>query len=293
MTVTDREKSAASDGDSVTAIPHSTPDNGSGRQDLISAQNVTVRFGGLVALSDISISVPRGSIVGLVGPNGAGKSTLFNVISGLVRPDAGQILLEGADITDSSVQTRARLGIGRTFQRPEMFVSLTVRENITLAYRMRHARSRLWRDLLLPARSRAAGAEEERAVSEAITLVGLKSVEHARAAGLPLGHARRVEMARAIVMAPKAILLDEPSSGLDPTETAQFSRMLTMLSGERDIGLLLVEHNVGMVLDLCQRIHVLDFGVGIAAGPPEEIRHSEAVHAAYFGHAEAAEGGAF
>ena len=288
MTVTDREKSAAPGGD-VTVVPDDSA-GGPSRQDLLSAQNVTVRFGGLVALSDISLSVPRGSIVGLVGPNGAGKSTLFNVISGIVRPQAGHVFLEGAEITETSVQARARLGIGRTFQRPEMFVSLTVRENITLAYRMRHARSRLWRDLLLPTRTRAAGAEEERAVADAVQLLGLQPVQHSRAAGLPLGYARRVEMARAIVATPKVILLDEPSSGLDPAETAQFSRTLTMLAGERDIGLLLVEHNVGMVLDLCERIHVLDFGVGIAAGPPAEIRDSEAVHAAYFGRADAEDG---
>lgn len=286
MTASERAKSGPGAG-RFTSVPRGVQVLQPDRRNLLNVDHVTVRFGGLVALSDVSISVPQGGIVGLVGPNGAGKSTLFNVISGIVRPSAGRVVLDGADIMQASIEARARLGIARTFQHPEVFSSLTVRESTTLAYRMRYARSRIWRDLLVPVHRRAGDTDEEKAVSDVLELVGLDSVGDCRAAGLPLGYARRLEMARAIVMSPKVILLDEPSSGLDSTETRQFSRMLRMLSQERGVGLLLVEHNVGMVLELCERIHVLDFGIGIAAGSPDEIRQSEAVHAAYFGRTDA------
>ncbi len=256
----------------------------------IEARNVTVRFGGLVALNDVSLTVPPASIVGLVGPNGAGKTTLFGVLSGLLHPQGGDVFLAGKKVTGASPSKRSRLGLARTFQQLELFMGLTVREHVVLGYRVRKRRSRLWTDLLTFGALHRASAEENERVDHLVELLGLNGVANTAASVLPLGTARRVEVARALATGPSIVLLDEPSSGLDGHETSQLGAALRTVVEEEHVSLLLVEHDVAMVLGLSSQVAVLDFGVRIAHGTPDEIRNDPAVRAAYLGDDEAVEG---
>ncbi len=257
---------------------------------VLEARDVTVRFGGLVALSEVSITVPRGTIVGLVGPNGAGKTTLFHVVSGLLRPQHGEVFLAGQRITNRSPAKRARLGLARTFQQLELFMGLTVREHVVLGYRVRNERSRLWSDLITAGALHRESREEKERVDYLVGLLGLASVANMPAAALPLGTARRVEVARALATGPAVVLLDEPSSGLDAHETSQLAGALRRVVEEEKVSMLLVEHDVAMVLGLSSFVSVLDFGLCIAQGTPDEIRADPAVRAAYLGDDEAVEG---
>jgi branched-chain amino acid transport system ATP-binding protein len=256
----------------------------------IEARNVTVRFGGLVALNDVSLEVAPGSIVGLVGPNGAGKTTLFGVLSGLLNPQGGEVFLGGQKITGKSPSTRARLGLARTFQQLELFMGLTVREHVVLGYRVRNQRRRLWSDLVTAGALHPASDDENARVDRLVDLLGLTSVANTAASVLPLGTARRVEVARALATGPSIVLLDEPSSGLDGHETSQLGAALRTVVEEEKVSLLLVEHDVAMVLGLSSQVAVLDFGVRIAYGTPDAIRNDPAVRAAYLGDDEAVEG---
>jgi branched-chain amino acid transport system ATP-binding protein len=256
----------------------------------LQARDVTVRFGGLVALSDVSISVPPATIVGLVGPNGAGKTTLFHVVSGLLRPQRGEVYLSGKRVTRATPAKRARLGLARTFQQLELFMGLTTREHIVLGYRVRHAHRRLWSDLLTAGALHRESREEQQRVDHLVDLLGLTSVAGTQVASLPLGTARRVEVGRALATDPSIVLLDEPSSGLDLNETAQLSAALRTVAAEEQVSMLLVEHDVAMVLGLSSFVSVLDFGECIAEGTPDEIRINPAVRAAYLGDDEAVEG---
>jgi branched-chain amino acid transport system ATP-binding protein len=249
----------------------------------LECRDVTVRFGGVVALSSFSLSVPPAAIVGLVGPNGAGKSTLFSVLSGLHRPNEGQVLFEGGDITRTTAARRARLGLARTFQHPEMFAGLTTREHIQIAHRVSTSRSRIWTDVATGRGFRPADRAEIEAVDALLDALHLTEIADRPVAGLPLGMTRLVEIARALATNPKVLLFDEPSSGLDAQETEQVARVLERAVERSGVSLLLVEHDVAMVLGLCRYIYVLDFGVKIGEGTPDEIRADPAVRAAYLG----------
>ena len=252
---------------------------------VLSAQGVTKRFGGLVALGGVALEVPAHSIVGLVGPNGAGKSTLFAVLSGLLRPDAGEVTLDGVDVTSASPQQRARAGLARTFQQPELFLSLSVREHLVLAHRMRFERRRLWRDMFDPTAIIRKNHSEDEAVDALLELLDLTALSATSVGTLPLGTSRLVEVGRALATNPTVLLLDEPLSGLDVRESKALAAALDRVvrhSG-RDISLLFVEHDVATVLALSDLIYVLDFGEIIEAGTPALIRDSEAVRAAYLG----------
>ena len=251
----------------------------------LSCTEVTVRFGGLVAVDEVSIAVPPAEIVGLVGPNGAGKSTLFGVLSGLLPPTRGRVYLEGEDITGVTPQQRATLGLGRTFQHPELFAGLTVRDHLVLAHRVRSERSRVWSDLFTAGSLRRPAPAEQTSVDGLIELLGLGPVAGRPAVGMPLGVARLIELGRALATEPKVLLLDEPSSGLDSAESEEFETTLSRLAQERQISVLLVEHDIEMVMRMCTTIHVLDFGTCIATGTPEEIRSDPLVRAAYLGQA--------
>jgi ABC-type branched-subunit amino acid transport system ATPase component len=250
---------------------------------ILEATDITVRFGGLIALQDVTVQVPESSTVGLVGPNGAGKSTLFGVLSGLVRPASGRVRLRGADVTGANPQARARGGIARTFQHPELFADLTVREHLLLADRMHNARRRLWADLLTAGGLRPAGSAESARTDALIDALGLAGVADRRAAGLPLGICRLVEVGRALAAEPAVMLLDEASSGLDAAETAELTTTLTRIVAERKISVLLVEHDVDLVFGLSDTVYVLDFGRLIAQGAPDDVRANPAVRAAYLG----------
>jgi branched-chain amino acid transport system ATP-binding protein len=249
----------------------------------LEASGVTVRFGGLLALDTVSLAVPPGGMVGLVGPNGAGKSTLFAVLSGLLKPDAGQVWMGGEDVTRASAAARTRRGLARTFQRPELFSSLTVREHVLLADRVRHRGGRILRDLATGGGFRRPSADEDERVDAILDALHLGDLRDREVSGLPLGACRLVEVARALATGPEVLLLDEPSSGLDARETEELAATLARVNADHGVSLLLVEHDVELVLGMCGTVYVLDFGAIIRSGPPEEIRSDSAVRAAYLG----------
>ena len=258
----------------------------------LSAHDITVRFGGLAALSAVSLEVHPGSIAGLVGPNGAGKSTLLAVLSGLLRPNGGRVHLHGEDVTGASCRARARKGLARTFQQPELFLGLTVREHLVLAHRARVAPSRLWADMLVPRSLFPPSAEENERVEELLELLRLTRVENAPVAALPLGILRLVEVGRALASEPSVLLLDEPLSGLDIKASENLLAVFRQIvdQPDRQVSLIMVEHDVAAVLSLSDVVFVLDFGERIAAGSPDAIRSDPAVRAAYLGDADPEQG---
>lgn len=237
---------------------------------LLEVVGVTVRFGGITAVNDASIAADAGTITGLIGPNGAGKTTLFNVISGLQPPTRGRVRFKNHDVTKSSVSHRARMGMGRTFQRLEAFGSLTVRENVQAA-----------RDIYRGPRAWLRFARDPR-VDELIETVGLQRYVNQRADSVPTGVARLVEVARALAIEPDLLLLDEPSSGLDEAETEALGHLLRRLA-DAGRAILMVEHDMDLVMSTCDVIHVLEFGSVIATGTAAEIRSDRKVQAAYLG----------
>jgi branched-chain amino acid transport system ATP-binding protein len=236
---------------------------------LLEVEAATVRFGGNVALDAVSLAAEPGVVTGLIGPNGAGKTTLFNVITGLLPPNQGRIRLADKDVTRLSPTRRARRGLGRTFQRLELFSLLSVRENIRVAADVRKGWSH---DKDNPAE----------VVEAIIERVGLGHVADARVDSLPTGQCRLVELGRCLATKPQVLLLDEPASGQDESETIEFAHLLRSLAAD-GVAVVLVEHDVALVMDVCTTVHVLDFGRIIATGTPAEIQTDEAVLAAYLG----------
>ena len=236
----------------------------------LTVDDVRVRFGGLLALDDVSLHVASGSVTGLIGPNGAGKTTLFDVVTGLRRPDAGKVHLDGRDITRSAPYRRAKLGVGRTFQRLELFGTLSARDNVLMAAETHGLR----------------GAKAASLSAELLERVGLSDEADTPGDLLPTGHARLLELARILAISPSVLLLDEPSAGLDSEETAALAGVLRGLGHDDGLAVLLVEHDMAMVMDLCAQVVVLDAGAVIARGTPAEVRHDPAVQAAYLGTAE-------
>ena len=230
---------------------------------VLDVSGVTVRFGGHLALDDVSLAALPGEVTGLIGPNGAGKTTLFNVITGLQAPQRGRVRLDGDDVTRLPPYRRARRGLARTFQRLELFGLLTVHENVELAASVR-------------------GRRPGRSAAEALELVGLSELADARSDELPTGKARLVELARALATGPKVLLLDEPASGQDDGETEAFRDVLLTVAGE-GIAVVLVEHDVHLVMRTCATVHVLDFGRVLAAGTAAEVQADQAVLDAYLG----------
>ncbi|MEV5498838.1 ABC transporter ATP-binding protein [Nonomuraea fuscirosea] len=246
---------------------------------MLDVQGVSVSFGGIRALDQVSFEVGEGQVCGVIGPNGAGKTTLFDVVSGLRRPDEGRVLLAGRDLTGVSPVRRARAGLRRTFQRTQVFGRLTVAGNVLAALDWHGGGGGLAADLVgLPARRRLERARQER-VAEVLELCGLTPLRDAYAAALPVGRRRLVELARALADRPKLLLLDEPTSGLD---AGQSERLAEVVSG-LDTTVLLVEHDMGFVMGTCDRIVVLDLGKVIATGAPAAIRADPVVRAAYLG----------
>jgi branched-chain amino acid transport system ATP-binding protein len=254
----------------------------------LSAHGVTVRFGGLLALSEVSIEVGPGRIAGLVGPNGAGKSTLLAVLSGLRRPNAGRVSLRGEDVSGASARQRAQRGLARTFQQPETFQGLTVREHLVLAYRARTAPRRLWRDMLDPRSLLPPPREENERVDSLLEMLHLTKVAKAPVGALPLGIVRLVEVGRALASDPHVLLLDEPLSGLDMKGSENLCTVFSEIvkQNHHGLSLVIVEHDVAAVLSLSDTVFVLDFGERIAVGAPEAIRTDPLVQAAYLGDSE-------
>jgi branched-chain amino acid transport system ATP-binding protein len=259
----------------VSALTHERPA-------ILSGTQVSVNFRGLKALQQVDIRVPEGAITGLVGPNGAGKSTLLGVLSGDVVAQQGTVRLGGKDVSGLAPEARVRHGLARTFQLPQLFDELTVREHLTLPRRLAQAPSRAWSDPLTGRFLRPDVAEDHE-VDALLASLGLEHVAGTPAGALPLGLSRLVEIARAAATHPKVILLDEPFSGLNPAESRLLSEALANISKAQDIALVLVEHDVEVVFGLSERVFVLDFGVLIAEGTPAEIRRNPAVRSAYLG----------
>jgi ABC-type branched-subunit amino acid transport system ATPase component len=250
-----------------------------GRQGL-AVSGVSVSFGGLQAVNDLSLTAPFGKITGLIGPNGAGKTTTFNVISGINRNHSGTVQLDGDDVSKRSVAERGRLGIGRTFQRMDLADALTVFENVALGVEAGQAGRRVVHQIVAPSHERI---ERLAATHDALALCGISHLADAQAGSLSTGERRLVELARCLAGRFDLLLLDEPSSGLDHSETGRFGRILRTVVESRGCGILLVEHDMSLVLNVCDDIYVLDFGRLIFEGTPEEVATSELVRVAYLG----------
>jgi ABC-type branched-subunit amino acid transport system ATPase component/branched-subunit amino acid ABC-type transport system permease component len=260
----------------AAARPRSAPGPG------LEVANLTVRFSGVVAVHDLSLSAPTGRITGLIGPNGAGKTTTFNACSGLLRPASGTVSLAGRDVTRLSAPRRARRGLGRTFQRMQLFESLTVAENVALGREAGIVGANPLAQIVpRPGDRRATMADAD----EAMALCGIEGLSGIPVVSLSTGQRRLVELARCLAGRFDVLMLDEPSSGLDRRETTAFAEILRRVVAERGVGILLVEHDMALVMAVCEQIHVLDFGVHIFAGSPAEVAASEAVRTAYLGEA--------
>jgi len=241
---------------------------------ILEVSGISMAFGGNRVLEEVSIDVDEGMVTGLIGPNGAGKTTLFNIVSGLLDPTGGRVVLGGSDVTKAGPAARARKGLSRTYQQLELFTSLSVRDNVRVAGEIRNAWGRRFRINV--------AAETDRVM----TLLGLDDVADREVGELPTARARIIEVARALMTKPRVLLLDEPASGQTEAETAAFGRLLSQLVAEDGLAVCLVEHDVSLVMGVCGTIHVLDYGQIIASGPPEMIRLEPAVIDAYLGSTE-------
>lgn len=249
---------------------------------ILAVEGLSKAFGGLMALSDLSFSVREGEIFGLIGPNGAGKTTLFNILSGLTRPTTGTVHLLGRDITGQAPAAVARLGLARTFQNIRLFGGMSVLDNVRVP---RHALddTSLWGGVFGTPRARAQERAALALARELVELVGLGAQMDATAASLPYGARRRLEIARALALAPKILLLDEPAAGLNQAEKQELSRFIRDIRDRFCLTVLLIEHNVPLVMGLCRSVAVLNFGQLIAQGAPEAIQADPAVIEAYLG----------
>jgi branched-chain amino acid transport system ATP-binding protein len=251
---------------------------------LLDARGVTVRFGGLVAVNEVDFQIPRGSIVALIGPNGAGKTTFFNVLTGLYKPTEGEVLFDGKSVLGVPPHKIAARGLARTFQNIRLFGAMTAAENVMVAMHA-HLKSGVTSTILgLPKQRREERAARERA-TELLDYVGIGGTDEEFAKNLPYGDQRRLEVARALALRPKLLLLDEPTAGMNPQESAAFTDFVRRVRDDMQLTVLLIEHDMKVVMGVSERITVLEYGAKIAEGTGEQIRTNPQVIEAYLGKA--------
>ncbi len=261
-------------------VPHEAP---VGEQALsLSAEAITIRFGGLIAVNNVSFTIPQRSIVSLIGPNGAGKTTFFNVLTGLYRPTSGRVHLGGADVTGRAPHTIAHLGLARTFQNIRLFNLMTATENVMVAMHS-HMKSGMIDTVLHTPRQRREEREGLAIARELLEFVGIGKVADEYARNLSYGDQRRLEVARALALRPKVLLLDEPTAGMNPQESARFVEFVHRVRDEKGLSVLLIEHDMSVVMRVSERVTVLDRGEKIAEGLPDEIKSNQRVVEAYLG----------